>query len=67
MDNALSSSGYTGRLVFMFQGRKNFFFEKKKQKTFIHWTRRSDRRRAKVQKFFASFFQKRRFLKAYPW
>jgi hypothetical protein len=37
-----------------------FFFEKKNQKTFIRLEpRRSDWRGSKVQKFFASFFQKR--------
>jgi hypothetical protein len=42
-------------------GRKQFFFEKKNQKTFIPLSRR--RRispRQPAQKFFASFFQKRR-------
>jgi hypothetical protein len=37
-----------------------FFFEKKHQKTFIRLVpRRSVQRGAHVQKFFASFFQKR--------
>jgi hypothetical protein len=67
MDNALSSSGYTGGLVFMLQGRKDLFFEKKKQKTFNPAVRASLNARARVQKFFASFFQKRRFLKVSPW
>ncbi len=39
--------------------RKNFFFEKKKQKTFDRWVRASRNARARVQKFFGSFFQKR--------
>jgi len=42
-----------------FVGRM-FFFEKKNQKTFIRLEpRRSDQHGSHVQKFFASFFQKR--------
>jgi hypothetical protein len=44
------------------QGRKAFFFEKKKQKTFAHRRTRSISNwatDAKEQKFFGSFFQKR--------
>jgi predicted dienelactone hydrolase len=40
---------------------KHFFFEKKKQKTFIHGLSRPTSARARVQKFFGSFFQKRTF------
>jgi hypothetical protein len=40
-------------------GRKDFFFEKKKQKTFTASVRASRNARARVQKFFGSFFQKR--------
>jgi hypothetical protein len=36
-----------------------FFFEKKNQKTFAPAVRASRNARALVQKFFASFFQKR--------
>jgi hypothetical protein len=40
--------------------RKNFFFEKKKQKTFTNWSRARPRGAATYdQKFFGSFFQKR--------
>jgi hypothetical protein len=39
------------------QGRKYFFFEKKKQKTFVRSVKRPAR--PKRQKFFGSFFQKR--------
>jgi hypothetical protein len=38
---------------------KHFFFEKKKQKTFDPAVRASRNARARVQKFFGSFFQKR--------
>jgi hypothetical protein len=41
-------------------GRKRFFFEKKKQKTFIYWgICRWRCLGPKERKFFASFFQKR--------
>jgi len=39
--------------------RKKFFFEKKNQKTFGHWRTPLDRLSPNIQKFFASFFQKR--------
>jgi hypothetical protein len=39
---------------------KHFFFEKKKQKTFDPKGAPIPKTRAKSQKFFASFFQKRR-------
>jgi hypothetical protein len=39
--------------------RKNFFFEKKKQKTLHVGTRVLTGARRKDQKFFGSFFQKR--------
>jgi hypothetical protein len=47
--------------------RKDFFFEKKKQKTFIPYVPRRASTRAfgvtgPEQKFFGSFFQKRTFL-----
>jgi len=43
------------------EGRKNFFFEKKKQKTFdFSWPQVVSAPVAQIkQKFFASFFQKR--------
>jgi len=44
------------------EGRKQFFFEKKNQKTFVYWLARSTSNwiaYANEQKFFASFFQKR--------
>jgi hypothetical protein len=41
------------------EGRKNFFLEKKKQKTFIHWRTWPWTTYAIDQKFFGSFFQKR--------
>ncbi len=41
------------------EGRKPFFFEKKKQKTFTTWHRTLPKGTAKSQKFFGSFFQKR--------
>jgi hypothetical protein len=45
---------------FMKAQRKNFFFEKKKQKTFTNWSRARPRGAATYdQKFFGSFFQKR--------
>jgi hypothetical protein len=40
-----------------------FFFEKKNQKTFATWRTLPDGPATAVQKFFASFFQKR---SAYP-
>jgi hypothetical protein len=40
--------------------RKQFFFEKKNQKTFVIWRTLPERAATAVQKFFASFFQKRR-------
>ena len=40
--------------------RKHFFFEKKNQKTFAIDTCARANARASIQKFFASFFQKRR-------
>jgi hypothetical protein len=43
------------------KGRKAFFFEKKKQKTFDSWGARAHKRAARMQKFFGSFFQKRTF------
>jgi hypothetical protein len=36
-----------------------FFFEKKNQKTFATWRTPPDRTATEIQKFFASFFQKR--------
>jgi hypothetical protein len=39
---------------------KQFFFEKKNQKTFATWFALPERRAINVKKFFASFFQKRR-------
>jgi hypothetical protein len=44
------------------KGRKYFFFEKKKQKTFASFTTHQENPGAflKEQKFFVSFFQKRR-------
>jgi hypothetical protein len=45
-----------------FEGRKVFFFEKKKQKTFARghpWPKPQWATYAKEQKFFGSFFQKR--------
>jgi len=38
---------------------KHFFFEKKKQKTFDPAVRASRNARARVQKFFGSFFSKK--------
>jgi hypothetical protein len=47
--------------------RKQFFFEKKNQKTFATWRTLPERSATAVQKFFASFFQKRRpCLPAFP-
>jgi len=41
------------------KGRKNFFFEKKKQKTFLlRFARSWNRPRPKTNKVFARFFQK---------
>ncbi len=37
-----------------------FFFEKKNQKTFAFWARLWGESATAVEKFFASFFQKRR-------
>jgi hypothetical protein len=42
--------------------RKQFFFEKKNQKTFAHLDYAFPRRVAKFAKFFASFFKKKAFL-----
>jgi hypothetical protein len=42
----------------MFEGRKQFFFEKKNQKTFDYWAGRSDRRARKWPKVFCFFFSK---------
>jgi len=39
--------------------KEDFFFEKKKQKTFAHWLRPLRKSSANFQKFFGSFFQKR--------
>jgi hypothetical protein len=39
-------------------GRKNFFFEKKKQKTFIYWLRAAGRSEPKVKSFLLLFFKK---------
>jgi len=44
--------------VFSKKQKKVFFFEKKKQKTFMSWEKVRD----SEQKFFGSFFQKRPFL-----
>jgi hypothetical protein len=41
------------------KGRKRFFFEKKNQKTSFHWSP-DDGLGSNGEKFFASFFQKRR-------
>jgi len=41
------------------KGRKVFFFEKKKQKTFGGLSRSCRQRTLSEQKFFGSFFQKR--------
>jgi hypothetical protein len=59
----------TGFLAFIGGSeRKDFFLEKKKQKTFARLDPRwSDRRGAKVQKFFGSFFQKRTTLLSRVW
>jgi hypothetical protein len=38
---------------------KQFFFEKKNQKTFATWPRASGEDRDSGEKFFGSFFQKR--------
>jgi hypothetical protein len=43
-------------------GRKDFFFEKKKQKTFVRCRGPVTSARLKKKKFFGSFFQKRTFL-----
>jgi hypothetical protein len=43
------------------EGRKHFFFEKKKQKTFIYWRKRPNSKSAAYlnkQKLFGSFFQR---------
>jgi len=45
-------------------GRKNFFFEKKKQKTFICCRGLMTRARLKKKKFFGSFFKKERSFEA---
>jgi hypothetical protein len=42
------------------KGRKDFFFEKKKQKTFAYLAAASPgESQPRIQKFFGSFFQKR--------
>jgi hypothetical protein len=41
------------------KGRKHFFSEEKKQKTFMSLSRFFPAAYAKTQKFFGSFFQKR--------
>jgi hypothetical protein len=46
--------------------RKHFFFEKKKQKTFVTLARSYGQLGAKNQKFFGSFFQKRTFFLPAP-
>jgi hypothetical protein len=43
----------------LFEGRKDFFFEKKKQKTFIRLLPAGHTPQPHLQKFFGSFFQKR--------
>jgi hypothetical protein len=40
--------------------RKQFFFEKKNQKTFTPWAAACGGRGANIQKFFASFFSKKK-------
>jgi hypothetical protein len=40
-------------------GRKHFFFEKKKQKTFDPWRARQSQRTRQSAKVFGPFFQKR--------
>jgi hypothetical protein len=53
-------------MIAMSAARKNFFFEKKKQKTFVNWCPAEGAQcqltAAQCQKFFGSFFQKRTFL-----
>jgi hypothetical protein len=50
----------TGRALLRRQGqRKQFFFEKKNQKTFTHCVTWLSGDRVNNQKFFGSFFQKR--------
>jgi hypothetical protein len=44
------------------KGRKDFFFEKKKQKTFIYWAERDDRRACEHPKVFWFFFSKKNML-----
>jgi hypothetical protein len=45
------------------QGKgKQFFFEKKNQKTFARWRARCMQRAPQFSKVFASFFKKKRFL-----
>jgi len=44
----------------MFEGRNQFFFEKKNQKTFDYWAERSDRRARKCPKVFCFFFSKKK-------
>jgi hypothetical protein len=46
--------------------RKQFFFEKKNQKTFARLSRSSRQRKLEWEKFFGSFFQKRTAFSAEP-
>jgi hypothetical protein len=55
----LMANRSSGTELFREQDRKHFFFEKKKQKTLTLKDGGSVGARAKVQKFFGSFFQKR--------
>jgi hypothetical protein len=53
--------GFTENPAFLNHARKMFFFEKKNQKTFVRLSRTVQEAPATAaQKFFASFFQKRR-------
>jgi hypothetical protein len=54
-------AGGAGGIAAAEVGRKVFFFEKKKQKTFIISGAQFGKARLKTQKFFGSFFQKRTF------
>jgi hypothetical protein len=48
------------------KGKKAFFFEKKKQKTFTYWTRHSGRPRASTGESFLLLFFKKEGLSCYP-
>jgi hypothetical protein len=52
----------------MGHGRKDFFFEKEKQKTFTYLAAASPgEAQPRIQKFFGSFFQKRTAFCFLPW